>query len=188
MQYSKMNGREKIKRLQYKDMQDLWNEYYSDNKIMKGDGHVIHHIDENPLNNKKENLIKMTRSEHNILHKTGRLNPKTEEQKKQISIRQKGINNSFYGKKHSEGTKKHWSKIRYGKICSAETKEKISKIHKGKIVSEETRLKISIGHKGIKTWTGKHHSEETKKKISESRKRKNIIPWNKGLKGLKYAN
>lgn len=35
-------------------------------------------------------------------------------------------------------------------------------------------------------WLGKHLSEEHKRKVSESRK--GIVPWNKGLKGLKIGN
>jgi group I intron endonuclease len=34
--------------------------------------------------------------------------------------------------------------------------------------SEETKNKISQSHKGLKPWLGKHHTEETKTKIGES--------------------
>ena len=53
-------------------------------------------------------------------------------------------------------------------IFSEEVKEKL----KGKHLSEETRKKLSESHKG------KRMSEETRKRMSESRK--GLIPWNKG--------
>ena len=40
---------------------------------------------------------------------------RTEKHKKAISEANKGENNPFFGKKHSEETKKHWSEIRMGK-------------------------------------------------------------------------
>ena len=40
----------------------------------------------------------------------------------------------------------------------------------GKHHSEETKRKISNANKGNKNWLGKKHSEETKKKMSESKK------------------
>ena len=46
--------------------------------------------------------------------------------------------------------------------------------HLGKHHSEETRKKISESKKGENNyWFGKHHSEETRKKISEAHKGKN---------------
>jgi len=75
-----------------------------------------------------------------------------------------GINHPMYGKKHTEKTKKHWSKIRVGRKLSKDTilklkgripwmkgkhwskkrKQEISKIHKGKKLSEETKHKIRL--------------------------------------------
>ena len=49
---------------------------------------------------------------------------------------------------------------------------------KGQHDSEEPKLKSTKNHKGM---LGKYHSEETKKKISESRT--GISAWIKGLKG-----
>lgn len=40
----------------------------------------------------------------------------------------------------------------------------------GKHHSEESKKKMSEAKKGNKAWTGKHHSEETKKKLREVRK------------------
>ena len=81
------------------------------------------------------------------------------------------------------------SKSRKGKMCgsehpmfgqhwSEEVKNKISKANKGKQSgdkhwhfgqhwSEEVKNKISKANKGKQSWLGLHHSEETKKKLSE---------------------
>ncbi len=48
----------------------------------------------------------------------------------------------------------------------------ISKNNKGRHHSEETKKKLSEARKGKPTWNGKHHSEETKKKMAEAHKGK----------------
>ena len=68
---------------------------------------------------------------------------------------------------------------------SNDAKGKLSVAIKEKNCSEETRKKRSKSAKErIKKFgnpfEGKHHSEETKRKLSE--KRKGSIPWNKGKK------
>jgi len=79
---------------------------------------------------------------------------------------------SLVGNKHSCYGKK--------KFMSDETKRKISESKKGVLKSEETKQKMRkpkpsnlnyFGNKnalGKKSWLGKKHSEETKKKISET--------------------
>ena len=74
------------------------------------EGMHIHHIDNNPLNNDKENLQKLTPKEHSSLH-------------------HKGENHPFYGKHLSDETKKKISKTQTGKKQSQLTKSKISKAH-----------------------------------------------------------
>ena len=63
-------------------------------------------------------------------------------------------------------------------IFSEEVKEKLKgKLawNKGKHHSEETKRKLSESHKGRTTWMkGKHHSEEAKRKISEHNKGKKL--------------
>lgn len=61
---------------------------------------------------------------------------------------------------------------------------------KGRKLTEEHKLKISLSQRGrVSGMKGKHHTEEAKKKLSESAKRNglgkvNHTSWNKGLKGI----
>lgn len=77
----------------------------------------------------------------------------SDEAKRKISDATSGKNNPFYGKKHSEKTKKKISKANKGK----------SGWNKGVPMSDEQKIKLSVAH------TGKRLSEETRKKMSESR-------------------
>ena len=69
----------------------------------------------------------------------------------------------------------------WGKHFSEESRRKMSRSHKGKNAgkdnhffgkhhTKESRLKMSIARLGNKNRVGSHHSEETKKKISDSKK------------------
>lgn len=90
--------------------------------------------------------------------KTG---PLSDEHKKKLSKSQMGENNGFYGKKHTD-----------------ESKRKISETHSGKRLSEDHKRKISRGKMGKNNpnygkpaWNkGKKHSKETRHKISEALK------------------
>ena len=83
------------------------------------------------------------------------------------SLGQSGRNNHFFGKHHSDETKKKIKEKRALQVFSDETRNKLSESHKGKICSEESKKKISIANKGKLSWIkGKHHSEETRKKIT----------------------
>jgi hypothetical protein len=86
------------------------------------EGHVIHHIDGNPINNTLFNLKLMSSSDHSSLHQKG--------------------------KKQSEETLKKRSEALKGRSRSEETKRKISMGLKGKKQSEETKRKISKSMKG----------------------------------------
>jgi len=84
--------------------------------------------------------------------------------------------------------KGHWGN---GKHRSEKTKQKLSEITKGKIsprkgtfCTEEQKKKMSVAHVGLQSGEkhplfGKHHSEKTKKKISDANK--GHIPPNKGI-------
>lgn len=103
----------------------------------------IHHIDENKTNNCILNLEAMTESEHHKLHNQGKNNP-------------------FYGKHHTEETKKKLSELHKGKKLSEETKKKISKKTSGK-------NHPMYGKTGENSpCYGKKHSKETKRKMSEN--------------------
>lgn len=121
----------------------------------------IHHLDENPLNNHLSNLVFLSHSEHSKLHHSGN-------------------KNYFYGKHHTDESKKKMSKSHkenpltdeqrkqlslrmtgknnpmYGKSAlkgvhpSIETIEKISNALKGKLFSKEHKLKLSIAAKNRK--------------------------------------
>lgn len=83
-----------------------------------------------------------------------------------------GEKNPFYGKHHTEETKKFLSELnkgekhpKYGKPVSEETRSKIRQARMGHEVSDETRRKISVSK------TGGKHTNETKMKMSESQKK-----------------
>lgn len=99
----------------------------------------------------------------------------SEEHKKRISESQRkpeliekrkamrGENNPFFGKKHSEETRKKMSEAKKGRPSP----------RKGAIMSVEARKKMSEARKGKpSTFKGKHFSEESKKRLSEAHKGK----------------
>ena len=80
----------------------------------------------------------------------------SEETRQKISEATKGKNNPFYGKRHSN-----------------ESKRKIGIKSKGRKHSEEAKQKMGEARKGENNpWYGKHLPDETRQKISESRKGK----------------
>ena len=81
----------------------------------------------------------------------------------------------------SAETRKKLSDINKGKHHSEETKRKISSANLGRKLTKEHKLKIGKGNKGKVGWTkgkrgketpryGKHHTDETKEKISKTSK------------------
>lgn len=104
-----------------------------------------------------------------------------------IQINEKDKTHPFFGKHHSEESKKKISNSlkgeknpNFGKHRSEDTKLKISNSQKGKKNhrygkhnSEEHKKKISIGNKGKHHyWKGKHFSKEHILKIAEKSKRR----------------
>jgi hypothetical protein len=132
----------------------------------------------------------------------------SDETRKKMSESHKGENNHFYNKSHSQETKDKMSDLNkgkyvgdknpmfgknhsqevkdriseskqgkyvgnknpmFGKNHSQEVKDKISNLKKGKTHSDESKRKMSESHKGEKNYFyGKSHSQETKDKISKA--------------------
>lgn len=89
--------------------------------------------------------------------------------------RQKGFVGYWKGKKRSKETCEKISLAHIGKIIPQNTRKQISQKLKGKIPKNFNNL-ILGKRKGIS------HTEESKRKMSESKKGKQT--WNKGLKGI----
>lgn len=95
-----------------------------------------------------------------------------EERRKITRERMLGEKNHFYGRKHTEETKKKLSefhkgnKYSLGKKHTEETKRKIGEKNRGRIQGEETRKKLSIASK--KLWENDKHKEHMKTIITGS--------------------
>jgi hypothetical protein len=107
------------------------------------------------------------------------------------------------GCKQTEETKQKLREINLGRKHTNETRQKMHKPHKSHIVSGETKNKIGAAHRGIpnkpftaetieklrKTHTGKKHTEESKRKMSEGLIGHKPTRWNGGrwLDGKGYV-
>ena len=145
----------------------VWDHYNPNNKWQKG--MIVHHIDKDTLNDHISNLILLTRAEHNVEHHIGNkyfLGKKhSVKTKKKMSEKQKGSNNSMFGKPSPMEGKKH----------KETTKVKISETKKNQYVKENHPL------------YGKFHSEETKQKLSDKAKVRFAIKENNPMFGRKHT-
>jgi hypothetical protein len=83
-----------------------------------------------------------------------------------------GSDNGFYGKTHSDETKRKISVGNTGKVRSPETRKKMSISHMGKPKSDEHKRKI-----GDKS-RGRISKEETKQKLREYNLREDVLKRN----------
>lgn len=83
-----------------------------------------------------------------------------------------GEDNGFYGRHHSEETKKLISEANTGRKHTEETKQKMSESHTGVPKSEETKKKMS------EKATGRVHTEETKQKLREHNLQEDVLRRN----------
>lgn len=98
----------------------------------------------------------------------------TEESKRKISEHHadfSGENHPMYGRSLSDETRRKISEARKRKYATdPEFRKRMSDCQKGKKLSEETKKKISESMSGENNpFYGRHHSDETKQKISESK-------------------
>lgn len=95
--------------------------------------------------------------------------------KEERSANTSGENNHFFGQKHTTETRQKLSMQRRGAVRkphSEETKRKISESQKGKTIKSESIQKMISTRKengtyGMRTFLGRKHSEETKRKNRE---------------------
>jgi hypothetical protein len=94
----------------------------------------------------------------------------------------KGKDNPLFGIPRPKEVREKISKSHMGIGHTEESKKKIGMAQIGRKASEKTKKKMSLAHSGEKhpMW-GKHHTEESKRQISASKK--GSIPWNKGKAG-----
>lgn len=112
------------------------------------EGYDIHHKDHNKLNNSIYNLELVEHNEHTLNHN---------KEKKIIFI---GENNPFYGKHHTDETKRKISETHkgennhfYGKRHTEETKRKISEANKGTISNKRKQVaQYTLEGELVKIW------------------------------------
>jgi|SaaInlStandDraft_2_1057019.scaffolds.fasta_scaffold30509_2 hypothetical protein len=140
----------------------IWQDYH---KLTIPKSWAIHHIDGNHNNNSIENLECVSPHVHWCIHflqgdpvaLKGKFIQGASEAGKKGGAKSKGkrfgVNNTFFGRTHTD-----------------ETKEKLRQHFLGKPLSKQHKLNVSLSLRGEKApWYGKHLSDETKEKISKSR-------------------
>lgn len=148
-------------------------------------GNIVHHIDGNKLNNDISNLQLVSWGEHTKIHHTNK--KISEEQKKAISIANKGRRPSL-GKKHSEESKKKMSEAQKGRIFTKEHKINCSKARNTTgyyRVSKQKDKKFSQGFRWRYSYLENGKLKEIKS-IDLDKLKKKVLA--KGLEWIEFAN
>ena len=161
-----------------------WEHFYPEGNGKAKKGYVLHHKDVE-LKKKDidrynqwnvEDLVMIERTEHNRIHNLGV--KRSEETCRKIGDAHRGQVPWNIGKQHSEETKRKIREKAIGRTIEEETRLKLSEQMKGKRVgenhpmygkhhSDESKLKMSIASTGENnSFYGKHHSDESKLKMS----------------------
>ena len=100
----------------------------------------------------------------------------------------KSEHSQIHAKDESSNNKRRTALL--GRTFSDESREKMSKSRRGRIISEETRKKLSITSSGEHNGMyGKHHTEESKKKMSDTKKeRANLYVVTDDLRKIRSEN
>ena len=115
--------------------------------------------------------------------------PKGEQGRKNMSDKAKQVyaeGRGSFNKINGKGNKYGWQKgdQPWNTGLTKETDPRIAEMHKdGK--SEEIRKKISETRKSLhipSPMKDKHHTQESRKRMGDTRRARKIVPWNKGIK------
>jgi len=136
-----------------------WKHFYPEGKGKPKKGYVLHHVDTTLKDNNieryiqwnVEDLVMMTKGEHNHLHHKGKF--VSEETRQKMSISNGGANSPNFGKHLPEEQRQKISKSLKGRHLSEETRKKMSESKKGRHFTEEHKAKMSAAIKAL--WNAK---------------------------------
>lgn len=103
--------------------EEAWEFFWPEGHGQAKEGYVLHHKDETLIERDPErynewrpdDLVMMSWGDHSRLHATGKTS--SAEKCRKISEAVTGINNPFYGRRHSEETKRKISEARRRRIA-----------------------------------------------------------------------
>ena len=130
---------------------------------------LVHHKNENTLDDRRKNLKIMLRGKHTIYHHTG--SHRTVESKRKMSLAKKGKPLTAEHKLKMSAAQKGEKNGMFGKHHTVESNHKNSLAHKGKHPTDETRKKLSISNVGFR---GRYHTTKTRRRMSLSQKERRM--------------